>query len=142
MPNYWESRWGTRAAPIILEAAQGRGSVTLAGMNVFDVRHLYLIGLTLASEFEPFHCERCTNLLLRNVTARGICPQGYTTNCGVQEAIKLNQCQGVWVENVGAPWCGARGAAWCCAVHHQREGVLHSMQGTAWDPLPASAGSS
>ena len=107
MPNYWESRWGTRAAPIILEAAQGRGSVTLAGMNVFDVRHLYLIGLTLASEFEPFHCERCTNLLLRNVTARGICPQGYTTNCGVQEAIKMNQCQGVWVENVGKPWCGA-----------------------------------
>ncbi len=38
VPNYWESRWGTRAAPIIIEAADGPGTVTLASMNVYDVR--------------------------------------------------------------------------------------------------------
>lgn len=38
VPNYWESRWGTRAAPIIIQAAEGPGTVTLASMNVYDVR--------------------------------------------------------------------------------------------------------
>ena len=190
VPNYWENRWGTRGAPIIIEAAEGRGSVTLGNMNLFDVRqaaahllagscpveaqaahaavrcislscrparplqphrrhaialalhrcrHLYLINLVLRSENDVFHCERCLNLLLRNVTgwrerrapgrvaayarkvryslhareltarrrayhcmlaAVGICPNGFQ-QCGVQETIKLNQCQGVWVEGIG-----------------------------------------
>jgi hypothetical protein len=38
-----EAKWGTRAAPIIIEAAAGRGSVTLtAPMNIFDVRSALL----------------------------------------------------------------------------------------------------
>ena len=37
--HYWESRWGSREAPIIIEAVEGRGSVVLqAPVNVFDVR--------------------------------------------------------------------------------------------------------
>lgn len=104
MPNYWESRWGTRAAPIIIQAAEGPGTVTLASMNVYDVRHLYLISVTLQSAGDVFHCEQCTHLLLRNVTARGLCPAGYSADdgCGVQETVKLNQCQGVWVEGLRA----------------------------------------
>ncbi|KAL4425628.1 hypothetical protein ABPG75_009644 [Micractinium tetrahymenae] len=100
MPNYWESRWGSLTAPIIIQAADGAGTVTLASMNVFDVRHLYLISLTLQSAGDVFHCERCTHLLLRN----GLCPRGYSANdgCGVQETVKLNQCQGVWVEGLQA----------------------------------------
>ena len=38
VPNYWESRWGTRGAPIIIEAADGRGSVTTGNWNVYDAR--------------------------------------------------------------------------------------------------------
>lgn len=46
VPVYWENRWGTPAAPIIIEAADGAGSVWLDGtstgdmpMNVFNCRH-------------------------------------------------------------------------------------------------------
>jgi hypothetical protein len=39
VPNYWENRWGSKAAPIIIEAADGAGTVTLkAPVNVFNVR--------------------------------------------------------------------------------------------------------
>ncbi|KAI3429231.1 hypothetical protein D9Q98_005330 [Chlorella vulgaris] len=103
LPNYWENRWGSKAAPIIIEAADGAGTVTLkAPVNVFNVSHLHLIGLTIRSAFDPFHCERCTNLLLRNVISEGICTSW--TDCGVQEAIKINQCRGVWIEGVVAGW--------------------------------------
>ncbi|EFN59876.1 hypothetical protein CHLNCDRAFT_18721 [Chlorella variabilis] len=99
--HYWESRWGSREAPIIIEAVEGRGSVVLqAPVNVFDVRHLHLIGLIIRAPGDPFHCERCTNLLLRN----GVCASGSWLDCGVQEAIKINQCRGVWIEGVVAGW--------------------------------------
>jgi hypothetical protein len=39
VPHYWEARWGSRAAPIIIAAEEGAGSVAItAPLNVFDVR--------------------------------------------------------------------------------------------------------
>jgi hypothetical protein len=182
VPHYWEARWGSRAAPIIIAAEEGAGSVAItAPLNVFDVRHLHLVGLTIRSRGDPFHCERCINLLLRNVVgvwrgwaarrheglrsqslkppkswrqpphavprlscqagcrphhhhescdlhelntcplpgsptpraAEGVCAAGASwSECGVQEAIKLNQCRGVWIEGVGEA-CSLRSGQ-CC----------------------------
>ena len=36
VPVYWESRWGTRAAPVIVEAADGAGTVTMANLNIYN----------------------------------------------------------------------------------------------------------
>lgn len=40
----------------------------------------------------------------RSPAAKGLCPAGYSSDdgCGVQETVKLNQCQGVWVEGLRA----------------------------------------
>jgi hypothetical protein len=32
--NWWELRWGKKAAPIIIEAADGAGTVTFPGANI------------------------------------------------------------------------------------------------------------
>lgn len=53
-------------APVIIEAADGAGTVTLQGdANIADCRHLYFYGVQFVSGGEPFHCERCVNLLLK-----------------------------------------------------------------------------
>ena len=72
VPNYMEHRHGTADAPIVIRAAAGRGSVTIAPLNVFDVHHLYLVDLRIdAPSGDGFHCERCDHVLLRRVTVRG-----------------------------------------------------------------------
>ncbi|EFN59877.1 hypothetical protein CHLNCDRAFT_49308 [Chlorella variabilis] len=76
-----------------------RGRMTEQDMS----GHLYFIGVRFELGGDhPLHCERCVNLLLRGVTVRGLCPGPYT-ECPVQEAAKLNQCTGVWVEDSARP---------------------------------------
>lgn len=72
MPNYWENRQGTAAAPIIIQSARGASSVRLSNMNVFNVDHLALIDVRLDSPNDVFHCEQCTYLLLRRSVFNGI----------------------------------------------------------------------
>lgn len=38
VPNYWEDLRGTCATPIVIEAADGKGSVIMDNMNLKDVR--------------------------------------------------------------------------------------------------------
>lgn len=98
VPNYWERRHGTAAAPIMIHAADGRGSVTLPHMNVFDCRHLVLDGLTLtAGGGDVLHLEACTHVLVRNTTIRGT--GDIAAYAAPQETFKANQCQYVYVEN-------------------------------------------
>jgi hypothetical protein len=98
VPNYWERRHGTAAAPIMIHAADGRGTVTLPNMNVFDCRHLVLDGLTLtAGGGDVLHLEACTHVLVRNTTIRGT--GDIAAYAAPQETFKANQCQHVYVEN-------------------------------------------
>ena len=95
LPNYWESRYGTAAAPIILQAADGNGTATLAGnVNVFDTRYLYFIGVNIipSPANDAFHCEKCNHVLLRNMTLSS----GNRTG---QETIKVNQSQYMYIED-------------------------------------------
>ncbi len=104
-PNYWESRYGTYQAPIVLTSEDGADSVTLPAANVFDVHHLYVMDVTFASSFDPFHCEQCRFLLLRGVVLRGADPETYQT----QETLKVNQSQYVFIErsDIGGAWDNA-----------------------------------
>ncbi len=95
IPNYLESRYGTFSAPIIFRAVDGPGSVVLAGdLNIFDVRYLYLIGLTVDPEpaGDAFHCEKCDHVLLRNVRLNG-------GNRQAHETLKINQSQYIYIED-------------------------------------------
>ncbi len=62
-PNYWQSRWGTSRAPVILRAER-RGSATLPAVNMFDVRWLVVDGVRFSDQFDLFHCERCQHVLI------------------------------------------------------------------------------
>lgn len=96
-PNYWEARHGTATAPIVLESVDGPGRAALPPINAFDVRHFYVLGVAITSEFDPFHCERCDHLLLREVTLAGV-PDGRSGD-RPQETLKVNQSSNVFVED-------------------------------------------
>lgn len=63
LPNFWESRWGSRRAPIVIAAAK-RGTVRFSSVNLFDVRWIAFDGITFSDRFDLFHCERCQSVLL------------------------------------------------------------------------------
>lgn len=103
LPNYLERRHGSPERPILI-AAEQPGTVVLAGdLNLFDVRHLYLLNLTIAPApaGDAVHCEQCRHLLIRNCVLEG--------GGGAQETLKVNQSQHVYVENsrIGGAWDNA-----------------------------------
>jgi hypothetical protein len=93
LPNYWESRQGTFAAPIWIRGnGSERGEVLLQGdMNIFDTDYIYFENLTIQFKGDVFHCEQCNHVLLRNVSFDG---EG-----AAQETVKVNQSQHIYIEN-------------------------------------------
>ena len=93
-PNYWESRWGSRSAPIIIESRTGiASSVRLPSINMFDARFLTIRNVTIQSKFDPFHCELCRDIVVRDSVLAGIGDP--RRDQGPQETIKVNQSTGV-----------------------------------------------
>ena len=108
VPNYWENRFGTRAAPIIVRAADGPGTARRPTVNVFGCRHLVFEGLDIsAGGGDVLHFEACTHVLLRNTAVRGT--GTIATYAVPQEALKMNQCQYVNIENrdISGAWDNA-----------------------------------
>ncbi len=92
LPQYWEDRHGTATFPIIIQAADGPGTVRLlGGLNIYQVDYLYLLDLIIQSENDVFHCEQCTYLLLRHNTFLG-------SRATSHENIKINQSQQIYLE--------------------------------------------
>ena len=106
--NYFAGRHGTLAFPILLQAADGPGTVTLlGGLNLVDVSYVYLVDLTLEAGREAgaafgnnvLHIEKGDHILLRGLTLHG--PQTCVTDeCNdIQEVLKINQSQYVYLEH-------------------------------------------
>ena len=96
VPNYFESRYGTAQAPILIQPASGTGTVTLPAVNIFDTSYLYFIGLKFSSELgDAVHCEKCDHFLLRDSVVRGA-PRD---SGKVGDLVKFNQSQYVYLEN-------------------------------------------
>lgn len=96
VPNYFESRYGTAQAPILIQPASGKGTVTLPAVNIFDTSYLYFIGLKFASDLgDAVHCEKCNHFLLRDSVIRGA-PRA---SGKVGDLVKINQSQYVYLEN-------------------------------------------
>jgi hypothetical protein len=108
VPIYWESRHGTQSAPVILKAIDGDGTARLPNMNVYDCRHLYLLGLDISSGGgDVLHLDSCSNILVRGTTIRGV---GDIPSYAVpQETLKVNQSQYIYVENcdISGAWDNA-----------------------------------
>jgi hypothetical protein len=96
LPTYWESRYGTAQAPIVIQALEGRGTAILtANVNVYDVHYFYWLDVDVIVGADAFHCELCTYLLLRGVTMAGAPPESYNA----RETLKVNQSQHIYVED-------------------------------------------
>jgi hypothetical protein len=99
--NYLAQKYGTYQFPIIMRAAEGRGTVTIqGGLNVYLVNYLYLIDLNIvagggvgAFSNNVLHFERVYHLLMRGLTVTGLNREEF------QEVIKANQCQVVYLED-------------------------------------------
>jgi hypothetical protein len=107
-PSYWERRLGSRDAPILVRAADGAGTARLPTVNVFGCTHLHFDGLHVSARGgDVLHFEACTHVLLRHTTVQGLGEiAGYDVP---QEALKVNQCQHVYIEqcDISGAWDNA-----------------------------------
>ena len=108
VPNYWEGRHGSFAAPVILRAADGAGTARLPSLNIFDCRYFYLEGLDVsAGGGDVVHLESCFHVLFKDTTIRGT---GEIASYAVpQEALKVNQSQYIFIEDcdISGAWDNA-----------------------------------
>lgn len=89
IPVYMEKRHGSSAARITIKSVDGRDqAVLLAGLNIFDVRHLDLVGLAIAPQAAAFHCEKCRHVTIRRSTLSGGDQQAH-------ETVKANQSRNI-----------------------------------------------
>ncbi len=99
--NYYESRWGTYEFPIVIRAVDGRGTVTIqGGLNIYDVKYLYLIDLNFAAggAYGAFgnnvlHLHRVDHALMRGLVIQG------QNRSETQEVLKANQCRHLYLED-------------------------------------------
>jgi hypothetical protein len=85
LPNYWESRWGSQKAPIVV-VAERPGTVRFASVNLFDLRWVAFSGIDFRDHFDLFHCERCSHVLLTRSRLIGSPDE-------LHENVKVNQSQ-------------------------------------------------
>jgi hypothetical protein len=85
LPNYWESRWGTERAPIVVKATRP-GKTSFAAVNLYDLRWIAFAGISFKDRFDLFHCELCRHVLLTRARLVGSPKQ-------LHENVKINQSQ-------------------------------------------------
>jgi len=108
VPTFWESRHGTFTAPVIIRAADGPGTARLPSLNIFDCRHLQLVGLEVtAGGGDVVQIQASSHVLLRDTTIRGT--GEIATYAVPQEALKVNQSQHVYIEHcdISGAWDNA-----------------------------------
>ncbi len=91
LPNYWESRWGTQQAPVVVKASH-RGNVSFSAVNLYDLRWVAFTGITFTDRFDLFHCELCQHVLLDHSRLIG-------SPRRLHENVKVNQSQHVAITN-------------------------------------------
>jgi hypothetical protein len=91
LPNYWESRWGSEQAPIVVAAAK-RGKASFASVNLFDLRWVAFAGIAFKDRYDLFHCELCQHVRLDHSRLIGSPKQ-------LHENVKVNQSQHMAITN-------------------------------------------
>lgn len=97
LPNYWENRFGTQTAPVIFNSVDGKGKAVFSGgINLFNSKHVYFIGINVMRNADAFHCEKCSYVLLRDMKLDGDSTPGGAV---AHETIKANQSDHLYIEN-------------------------------------------
>jgi Right handed beta helix region len=99
--TWYAERYGTYENPIIIQAADGRGTATInAGLNIYDVSYLYLLDLNIvagggagAFSNNVLHLDRVKFGLLRGLTIRGAVRNEF------QEVLKVGRSTNIYVED-------------------------------------------
>jgi hypothetical protein len=136
LPNYWELKKGTASAPIILQAADGYGTVFFTrDINMATTSYFYLIGIDITNRTtggygDAFHCERCDHILLRGNSFNGA-PAGRAAGGDVaHETIKFNQSSYVYIENNNIQGADDNGIDWVAVQYgHIRGNRIHDTAG-------------
>ena len=105
--NWYSDITGTLAHPVILSAADGRGTVHIeGGMNIANTRYLYLMDVSFMAggPYHQFannvlHFENSSYVVMRGINAAGPDPAAYPANDDIQEVIKANQCDHFYLED-------------------------------------------
>ncbi len=108
VPLYWEERLGTRTCPVMIVSADGPGAAVLPNLELAASSYVYLMGLRIeAAGGDAVHVQTSHHVLVRDTTIVGLGNvQDYQ---GPQEALKVNQCQYVYLEDsdVSGAWDNA-----------------------------------
>jgi Right handed beta helix region len=106
-----DARHATADAPLVIEAADGPGTVTLPSLNIHDCSYLQLLDLAFESGGTPetgggntLHFEGCDHVLLKGCSVTGLGDRDdYTTP---QETVKANQCSYVTIQecDISGAW--------------------------------------
>jgi nuclear transport factor 2 (NTF2) superfamily protein len=142
MPTWWDDRHGTYEHPIIIQAADGDGTATLAAMDVHDVHFMYLVGLRLQDQAiggNVLHVASSDHILIRNTQIIGT--GDIAAYSSPQESLKINQTQYVYVEDSeisGAFWAGVDyvavqyGHVIGSKIHHAGDWAMYFKGGSAY----------
>lgn len=107
--NYYDNKSGTYQFPIIVTGLNPSSNARIiGGMNLKGFAYLYLMNFKLWAGSEAgnqasnnvLHLEACNHVLLRNLLVQGdtTSPMADTNNT-IQEVLKINQAQHVFVEH-------------------------------------------
>ena len=99
IPTWWDGRHGNYQYPIVIQAADGPGTATLATMiDMHDLSYVYLLGLRMESRGgDVLHLAASDHMLVRDSELVGI--GDLATQDLPQESLKVNQSQYVYVED-------------------------------------------
>jgi hypothetical protein len=101
-------RYGTAQFPILIEPADGPGTVTFVNtpnersgqITIIDARYVYLQDFSIRTDTttpeeagDAFQCEQCQYLLLRRMNIHGLRREAQT------ETVKINQSQHIYIED-------------------------------------------
>jgi len=122
--NDYADRVGSAAHPIVLQPADGPGTVTIEhGLNFRNDSYVYVLDLAIiapralgTSQNNVIHLDGSDHVLLRGCTIRGADPNEF------QEAVKANQCQSIYLEDSDISGCYQTGVDWFSVQYGQ---VLH-----------------
>jgi hypothetical protein len=103
LPNYWDLRYGSATAPIVIEGADGPLSARLQGdINMANVAYVYLLNLDISPEpaGDAFHCEACDHVLIRDSRLVGGTWSRTTPAASLaHETVKVNQSTHIYIED-------------------------------------------
>uniref|UniRef100_A0A383VHJ5 Right handed beta helix domain-containing protein n=1 Tax=Tetradesmus obliquus TaxID=3088 RepID=A0A383VHJ5_TETOB len=140
---WFESLWGTPSAPIVLQRAPGTaGEADLQGIEVFDCTWLYFVGVTFRQPNDSYgggdvvHVAHSAYIHLLGISAIG----QSVDDMKPQETIKVNQVQGMYIEDSDVSHAGDNGVDFvavqyghvCRTKIHEANWCIYAKGGSAY----------